>query len=235
MKDKNLGQIPVHLQQLLLPTPSGTAKLMSAWSGLSPETQVLVLTEKKRRPGPAYLYDQFLGKAFESGNAYVRYLVARECHFGDDDGEREKALMQQLEEDPDPLVRYANLESTWSAFGSELRDPDKFFALAHEARLAKVRMLTSGGERVAELISHAADHQLKDGTVSEIELFEILSDYLNKPEFKGAYERDHLRYDGFAELPRWQRYQCSLGARSEGSRSNLACADRTSAGELWTK
>lgn len=186
--------VPEHLQELVQPTPSGTAKLIAAWDGLTPESQILILADKERQSGPAYLYHRVLEKALKSENAYVRYLAAREYDFDYDD--HEKAVQQQIENDPDPLVRYAILESTWGTSDPELYDSDKFFALPHEARLAKVRRLTSDGKTIAELISHAVDNQLKDGKVSEIELFEILTDYLNKPEFKSAYVKDRLSYDG---------------------------------------
>ena len=82
---------------------------------------------------------------------------------------------------------------------SGLRDPEKFFAIPHEAQLATVRKLTDGGEGVAKLISYAVEHQLKDGRISEVELFEILSDYLDKPEFKNQYKEDPLNYDGWSK------------------------------------
>ena len=82
---------------------------------------------------------------------------------------------------------------------SGLRDPEKFFAIPHEAQLATVRKLTDGGEGVAKLISYAVEHQLKDGRISEVKLFEILSDYLDKPVFKNQYKEDPLNYDGWSK------------------------------------
>ena len=198
MKDQVETSVPAHLLELLQPTPSGTGKLMAAWDGLTPESQIQLLAAKKKHPGPAYLYSRVIDKALGSENAYVRYLAARECHFsGDDDGDA-KRLKERIENDPDPMVRYAIMEREWGGFDATLKDPDAFFDLPHEARLAKVRNLTSDGETVAKLIDHAVNHQLRNGRTSEVELFEILSDYLNKPEFKGTYvERQHS-YDGFA-------------------------------------
>lgn len=198
MKNQAETSVPAHLQELLQPTPSGTAKLIAAWDGLTPETQILMLAAKKKHPGPAYLYDQIIDKALTSDNAFVRYMAAREIQLGDRD-QREKDIRAQIDNDPEPLVRCAHLETDWVGIRSEFDDPEKFFTLPHEARLAKVRRLTGGGEKVAKLISYAVEHQLKDGQVSEIELFELLSDYLNKPEFKGRYVKDRLSYDGFGE------------------------------------
>lgn len=190
--------VPEHLQELLQPTPSGMAKLVAAWDGLAPESQILILAEKKRRPGPAYLYQRVIEKALTSPNAFVRYTAAKEINLNDsNDGE--KNLRAQIDNDPDPLVRYAHLETDWVGILSEFDDPEKFFALPHEARLAKVRRLTGGGEEVAKLVFYAVEHLLKDRRLSEIELFEILSDYLNKPEFKDRYIKDRLSYDGFGE------------------------------------
>jgi hypothetical protein len=55
--------------------------------------------------------------------------------------------------------------------------------------------LDGGGGIVANLISHAVDHQLKDGKVSTVELFDILIDYLRKPGFARRYAEDPHNYD----------------------------------------
>jgi hypothetical protein len=198
MKDQAEIMVPAHLQELLQPTPSGTAKLIAAWDGLIPETQVLMLSAKKKNPGPAYLYQQIVEKAAASGNAFVRYSAAREIRLCDDN-QRGKDLKAQIDNDPEPLVRYAPLETSWVSIHSEFWDPEAFFALPHEARLAKVRELTGGGELISELISHAVDNHLRDGRISELEIFEILSDYLDKAAFKAEYADDRSSYDGFVE------------------------------------
>ncbi|MFO1154308.1 MAG: hypothetical protein U1E42_11705 [Rhodospirillales bacterium] len=190
--------VPPHLQELVEPTPSGTAKLIAAWDGLTAESQMLMLTAKKKHPGPAYLYNRIIEKALTSENAFVRYMVAREIHCRDN---WEKNLIKQVENDPEPLVKYAHLENPFVVVAgperSELEDPEKFFALPHEARLAKVRRLADGGTLFANLISHAVDHHLKDGRISQLEIFEILADYLNQPEFKARHVDYIPSYDGY--------------------------------------
>lgn len=214
MKNQAESSIPNHLRELLPPTPSGTAKLIAAWDGLTAETQIALLMAKKEqlRPaylykpfwGPAYLYQQIIEKALTSENGFVRYLAAREVYVADED-QRERDLRAQIDNDPEPLVRYARLETDFGVFDSELENPEKFFALPHEARLAKVRRLTGSGETVANLVSYAVEHQLKDGQLSEIELFEILAEYLHKPEFDGWYVGEEanarkVNYDGYGEF-----------------------------------
>lgn len=115
-----------------------------------------------------------------------------------------KSIKQRIEEDPSPLVRYSLLENqdNWGVFDYALKDPEVFFALAHEARLAKIRLINGRGEGIASLISYALDHHLKEGKVSEIELFEILSDYVSKPSFREHYSTDRWEnsYDGYGEF-----------------------------------
>jgi hypothetical protein len=77
--------VPAYLQELVQPTPSGTAKLIAAWDGLTSETQILMLAAKKKHPGPAYLYHQILEKAVSSDSGFVRYMAAREISFDDPD------------------------------------------------------------------------------------------------------------------------------------------------------
>ena len=143
----------------------------------------------------------------DGANAYVRYLAATRLNFSDDDTDEKKAVKQRIGADPDPLVRYCLLEeSRWGVFGralanagafsaSDLADAGAFFALPQEARLAKVRSSCGSGTEIANLIGHAVDHQLKEGKVSAIELFEILSDYVNSSEFKKRYGLDNKSYN----------------------------------------
>jgi hypothetical protein len=193
--------IPNYLAELLQPTPSGVDKLLAAWDGLSIESQIILL-DKLAEVG---IPNVVRLKAMESPNAYVRYLGARGfCIIDEIDKKDEemKSLKKRIEEDPAPLVRYSTLEENSVVpffLTKNYGGPDSFFSLPHEARLAKVRCLSGWGEKIANLISYALDHQLKEGTVSETELFEILNDYLNKPEFAAYYKRDRLSYDGYGE------------------------------------
>lgn len=199
MADSNAFKLPEHLASLLDPTPSGVAKLIAAWDGLSTESQILLLAELEKGGAPAYLHDKVRIKALDSANPYVRYLVARKFYFSDDDSVEKRALKRRIEEDPHPLVKYCLMETEWGIGESKLKSPSEFYSLPHEARLALVRRLDGQGEEIAKLIEHALNHQLRDGSISEIELFEILSDYVNKPEFKARYDRETLTYDGFGE------------------------------------
>jgi len=200
-ENPNKHSLPPYLGELLRPTPSGVAKLIAAWDGLSVETQILLLD----RLADVGMEDAIRAKAMESPNAYVRYLAARDFCFVeeiDKEDEDKKSLKKRIEEDADPLVRYSTLEGNGVGSFFLMKDytgPDSFFLLPHEARLAKVRLLTGCGQSMAELISYALDHQFKEGKVSEIELCEILLDYLAKPEFKQAYLYDARSYDGYGE------------------------------------
>ena len=110
MKDQAEISVPAHIQELLQPTPSSTAKLIAVWGGLTPETQIALLAAKKKCPGPAYLYHRIIEKALTSQNAFVRYLAAREPQIADRD-ERESNLSAKIDSDPEPLVGYARLET----------------------------------------------------------------------------------------------------------------------------
>ena len=202
MPNKKSAGLPEHLVPLLEPTPSGAAKLVAVWDGLNTESQILILTRLETAGLPAYLNEKVRIKALDSANAYVRYLAARRLYFGTEDTKEKKGVKQRIEEDPDPLVRYCLLESSWGLFGRDMADADAFFALPQEARLAKVRSLSGSGEEMANLIGYAVDHQLKEGKVSAIEVFEILSDYINKTEFKKHYGPDNESYDGLIEFGR---------------------------------
>jgi len=196
MKNEHTPDLPDYLAELLQPTPSGAAKLIAAWDGLSTESKMILLTALDRANFPGHLAEKVLDKALESESAYVRYLaVGRLCS-----SDEKTTVKKRIEEDPEPLVRYSLIEKRETLiFDAVLQDPTIFFSLPQEARLAYARTLGGSGEKLAKLISHAVDHYLKDGTVSEIELFEILSDYLNDPKFKQYYANDVVRYDGWVK------------------------------------
>src|ERR1051325_7980863 len=201
-KNELFADLPHHLIPLLQPTPSGVAKLLAAWSGLHTETQIHILTILDNAEIPTYLKDRIYITALNSTVAYIRYLAARSLYFTSDDTPEKAAAKRRIDEDPDPLVRYSLLEHGYGISRNDLKDPDAFFALPHEARLAKVRVLDSYGEMIANLIGHAVDHHLRDGRITDLELFEILSDYLNKKEFVHYYSTENESYDGLSEYAR---------------------------------
>jgi len=189
------------IEPLIQPNPSSEAKLVAVWDGLSTETRIEVILRLAGSEKPISLSPRILEKALGDQNPYVRYLACRGLYLSDEKPQ-EQALKARIEADQNPLVRYALLESTSALFDAHFKNPDKFFALPHEARLAKVRLLSGDGQQIAAVISHGVEHQLKNGSVSERELFEILTDYLVKPSFKKHYgeKLSGPPYDGFGEF-----------------------------------
>jgi hypothetical protein len=202
MENKKQPDDLKYIKELMQPTPSGIAKLLAAWSGLSTETQILILSKLDEMRAPAYLAEKVRKTAIDSENAYVRYLAARKIYFSNDCSDEEKLLKEKIENDPVALVKYSLLEDSSgisAIFDDSFKDADTFVTLPHEARLAKIRLVDGNGERIAALLSQIADKHLKDGTVSEIELYEILADYLAKPEFHERYTDTRVTYDGWGE------------------------------------
>lgn len=197
MKNNANNAFMENLAELLHPSPSSVAKLLAAWNGLSLESQILILAEKKRLPGPPHLYQKLIEKALTSPNAFIRYLAARDIKLNDDN-DHSRCLANLIEGDPEPLVKYALLETSGPDFPSECQ-AKTFFDLTHEGRLAVSRALTGEGEEVAKLITYAIDNLLVNGKVSEIELFDILCDYLDKQKSAGFYSGDDYTYDGLYE------------------------------------
>ncbi len=192
---------PDFLKDLLQPTPSSIAKLLAAWDGLSIETQIYVLIKLDEIPTPLYLIERVKIKALDSDNAYVRYLGAHKFNFKNDHSSRDREIKEKIENDENPLVRYSLYENSSSISSvvfddDDLKDADSFFALPHLARLAKVRMLNGCGDKMATILTEAAIKQLQDGSVSETELYEIITDYLVKPEFQKEYADKYVSYDG---------------------------------------
>jgi hypothetical protein len=201
MKNSNTLGVPEHLDALLKPTPSSVEKLLCAWDCLSGETQIFILSNLRKIGTPPHLMKKIRSRALDSSNAYIRYLAAREMHFENDCTDEERVLKTRIENDPAPLVKYSVLEDSlgWTFFSEKTKDTELFFAQPQEARLAQIRSVHGIGESVARLISDAAEIYLKDGSVSETEIYEILSDYLMSSEFEEQYNDDRVNYDGSEE------------------------------------
>ena len=193
MANQNVANLTNHLLQLLKPTKSNIDKLIAAWDGLSVESQIFLLEELGKANLPTYLNNKIGIKALESTNSYVRYLGARGLHLGSgsDLDEAENAAKQKIEADPDPLVKYSLLEHD-SLF---MESPERFCNLPHEARLARIRSMVGQGKEFAEIISHIIENQLKTGSISEIEVYEMLSEYVTGKWFKRIYCRDYIVED----------------------------------------
>ncbi|MGE0824695.1 MAG: hypothetical protein AB7G75_07185 [Candidatus Binatia bacterium] len=170
MRKETKSTLSPYLMDLLSPTPSGVTKLLAVWEDLDVETQIQVLISLDEAGFPIYLEQKVRRKALDSPNAYIRYLAARELRFSYNDGEEEKTLKNRITVDPDPLVKYCLLENEFNFLDENIKNPELFFNLPHEARLAKIRQLSGSGEAIASLISYATDNYLEQGRVSEIEL-----------------------------------------------------------------
>ena len=198
-------ELPRYLLPLLEHRPSGEAKLLAAWDGLSVENQILLLENLGRNDHLGWT-SKIRSKVLASPNAYVRYFGARGFtpHDGNDE---ETALKKQIEADPEPLVRYAMREDD-CPLGRHLKlysaDAASFFALPHEARLATVRSLPNNGERIAGFVHHAVQNELPFGRVTEEELTDLLVEYVTNPHFKSHYygRWDGSPYDGYGEYQR---------------------------------
>lgn len=195
MSEESASKLPPHLKVLLSPTPSGTAKLLAAWDGLIIESQIELLLALNQDKHHSNLAKKILYKALDSPNAYIRYLAAikmREITHNDED---EKILEERIAADPDDLVKYCLLENEWNFLDKDVNDPSSFFKLPHPARLAKVRKLRMGGENIAALITYGIENLLNQGKVSELELYEILSDFLISPSFRDFYGKESDHYE----------------------------------------
>ena len=139
---------------------------------------------------PSYLAARIRKKAFASDVPYVRYLACREaCSRSEDPDDKE--IISLSDNDDDPLVRFSSKEAKYGVARKEVYDAEKFLASSHQARLAMLRCLSGDGFAIANIISHALGNHLRDGRISEPELYEIVSDYILNPSFRQRF-KGHL-------------------------------------------
>lgn len=201
MKSVQNRKVPAMLKDLVKPTPSGAQMLIAAWDGLTLEHQATALSLLDQFPG--YLADKIRINALESNNPYIRYLAASRIYIEDEPGSEMEQVRARIENDSEPLVKYSLFEhrSTMSAmFDDSFSDVNQFFSLPHEARLAKVRYLVGRGEQIAYLITKASESLMPKGEVSELEIAEIILDYICKDEFYDYHVGEQRYFDGYGEF-----------------------------------
>jgi|GEM_PF-3244603 hypothetical protein len=193
------AEIPEYMSEILRPTPSGVEKLLAAWNDLGFDVQIKILLSLADLKYPNFLHEKIRLNAFNSKNAYIRYLAMKGFYFNEKNSEHQE-LKKRVENDPSPLVKYSTYESEMGfIFSSEAENSEAFFSLPHEARLAKVRTLFGCGENIAKLFANVGTY-ISENKISELEVYEILADYVDSPGFKKKYRGDKsLGYDGYAE------------------------------------
>lgn len=152
-----------HLGGLLDGTPSGVAKLVAAWDGLSPETQIELLGRFK--PEMRLLADPLLSKAIRSSNPYVRYLAARQMNYLDRSQHRiargAGAVLRRREAD------HVGVSKRSQVLSAEVRDQ----LVVDEAPVAIERRAADRGSVVEEPVAkRAVDGQGRAGAVPVKEL-----------------------------------------------------------------
>lgn len=127
------NNIPEHLKELDCSTPSSWRKLIAAWEGLNVETQIIFLNYIKKSCGYSNSKNELYKLAFNSKNAYIRYLAALEVY--DEDEKESDEIKDKVKNDQSPLVQYSHFECSgldWRP--SEIEENLKlFWNVPHEA------------------------------------------------------------------------------------------------------
>lgn len=187
--------LPKHLEPFCQPTAGSVMKLLAAWDGLSTETLLCLLEEIKDREIPADLKNHIFKKAFQSDNPYLRYLGYK---YTDKWGDT-KELEEQAENDPDPLVRSTVYETRPSFLNKEINNPELFFGLSQEIRLAIIRghvawtdingetgedstfVRVSFEKNITEIIQYGVEQALPQQKISEPELGDLIREIFLTP------------------------------------------------------
>jgi hypothetical protein len=212
MKEESKNDIPKYLEDFLEPTRSSIEKLLSAFDGLSIETQIKLLSKIEGKinhwsfPNINYLYKKVFLKAYESPNSYVRYISVRnlvQIMYGDD--EELNKFIAEVEKDKSSLVRNARYETN-SKF--VLLGEGSFTEQTHDERLARVRSGHLDGKSFASALKKAARDKLFEDNNAHIELIELIDEYLsndfNNEDF--YMERSEI-VDGFIDHSEMQELQ----------------------------
>ena len=174
------------INELIDPRPLGIAKIIAAWDGLSIETKIQIYKKVKEISLGPHLLDKLQQKALKDENEYIRYLVRKDIS-----GEEFARIVVN---ESSELVKYSTRKTL---LGEEYKDPKKFYSMPHFERLALLTNEVDHGEYIAKCISFAFDKLLPKKKINENEIFELLYEYIGKPEFKDNYSKETR--DGYFE------------------------------------
>ncbi|MGO8868329.1 MAG: hypothetical protein ACLQME_17705 [Alphaproteobacteria bacterium] len=174
------------------------AQIVSIWDHLGLETQVELLHQLSKARIPEPLKSRVWAKASKGENEYVRYLVRERSKFVPEEIVAEqKGSAAKFE----ALVSQGQrIEDAGQAVGikigrtsdNSIEDAKLFYAQPQEDRLALLRstiFIEHETRRVADLFRHAAVQLLPQGGISEVEVLELVAEYVGKPEFAERYAR----------------------------------------------
>jgi hypothetical protein len=194
---QNIGKIsselPEYLEDFVCTTPTGATKLIEVWDDLCIESQIQLVHKLAKSSdflkSSNHVTQRVFGKILKSSNAYVRYLAAHTFDIGEN-------LKKLIEEDPSSLVRFSSFEINGPLDGfMAFENPASFYSLPQEARLAKIRNLTSfETEALASLFEYALKQKEKQAIITDDELFELLLECFNKPDFNVPIKNGFSRY-----------------------------------------
>lgn len=180
-----------HLQELFPPTPYGIEKSLAIWDDLPVEIQAKFLESVLLRQYPSYLAKKILLKAFESPNAYIRYLSVKPTPglsrslktvlekeefekistkiFGGDSRVLANYYDINHHGDPSSLVRFSNIHFDKTA--------DSFFKLPQLARLSIINNCLNMDANIFATILEEVPNRIANGEINIKDVHEVISEY----------------------------------------------------------
>lgn len=160
-----------YLQDLIKDKPSSNLKLLAVWDSLLIETQIKILSVIETIP-----YELKI-KALESPNAYIRYLIADQLYFLENENNEYTELLEKVGKDSSPLIKFLN---------STRIKPESFFHLSKEEKIMYINQHNiRRGKEIAEIIEWG----LKNSTINQDDLYIIVKEYI-----KNISEAKHFSY-----------------------------------------
>ena len=130
-------------------------------------------------------------KALDNKNAYVRFLAARNLYCHKDCNDEQNKINEKIDNDPVNLVKYSKFDGGSNSFGNEINTPESnLFELPFEARLATVGNVAVDGKVFAAAIVMATEEGLFNNDNAELELNQVLWEYIKNPFVIERYKRE---------------------------------------------
>lgn len=182
MLDVKQDSLDESLRILIEDKPSSRIMLEAAWDGLTPETQIKILSILRHK-----LPKAVRNRAISHGNPYIRYLASRDASFNEKCQCPEDILtVAKIASDNEVLVKYSRILEQTSMYRLEHKlTPELFFSLAHEARLLLLsHNITILSRYFKELIEWA----IENGSISQVELDELTEEFLKNKSALSYFE-----------------------------------------------
>ena len=180
--NENKSTIPKYLEELVKPAPLSVAKLITAWDGLSIETQIIILDEYVSNYPDKYK-SKLCSVAVKSSNKYIKYL-------GEKIGYETEIYLHDFVYESNILLDESIKHKNSDSVNIIISNPEKFFEEPQFKRVAIIGNYNGNIDKIASIIKYFCEEIRSSDIEIENDFIEILSEYFYSKSFFDNYIKE---------------------------------------------